>query len=405
MKATTTATETHAPASGGRLVAGVIAILVVVVGGVALGDDAPGQEAPKRILIPFDFQSKFDDGRYGRMVGDLIWKKLEREGGFTIPDSMSDVRDWSQRTKLSPGPETTLEQMQKIVRTDFGAELAIWGSVERVAGEAVDLYDLSVWVADFAVNPPKVIYETKARTNTVSDIPHVYVQAALDRLSERQAKKPREPDAETERRWREGKNLVRGDFEQGTPNPAGWDPLPEHVSLVTTRGDSASSNRVVHFTIPEDVAGTTGVLYYSDYFPVEEGATYRLSTRWRTTGCAVKIFVKCYDELPTKFTVQKGQFASSERREVYRSQQNLQGEAGQWNVHTEDFTPKHTQFTPRWGRVMLYGYWPAGTVDFDDVVVKQTIPPPAAADPKVRRPSSETKVRSDEIDNRPRRRK
>jgi hypothetical protein len=59
---------------------------------------------------------------------------------------------------------------------------------------------------------------------------------------------------------------------------------------------------------------------------------------------------------------------------VYRSQQNLAGPADTWNVHTEDFTPQHPQYRPRWGRVMLYGYSPAGTVEREDVVIKQSAP-------------------------------
>ena len=97
----------------------------------------------------------------------------------------------------------------------------------------------------------------------------------------------------------------------------------------------------------EDVAGSTGVLYYSNFFPVEEGATYRFQCRWRTSGSAAKVFIKCYDELPTSFrTREGGDSFKTEKREVYRSQQNLQGSAGAWNVQTEDFTPQHTQFTP-----------------------------------------------------------
>ena len=135
-----------------------------------------------------------------------------------------------------------------------------------------------------------------------------------------------------------------------------------------------------------------GVLYYSNFFPVEEGATYRFQCRWRTTGSAAKVFIKCYDELPTSFrTREGGDSLKTEKREVYRSQQNLQGSAGAWNVQTEDFTPQHTQFTPRWGRVMLYAYWPAGSVEWDDVVVKQIAPPPRKRE-KDRRPSTETKV-------------
>jgi len=29
-----------------------------------------------KVVIPFDFQSQFDNGRYGQMVGEMIWKKL-----------------------------------------------------------------------------------------------------------------------------------------------------------------------------------------------------------------------------------------------------------------------------------------------------------------------------------------
>jgi hypothetical protein len=67
---------------------------------------------------------------------------------------------------------------------------------------------------------------------------------------------------------------------------------------------------------------------------------------------------------------------TAQRREVYRSQQNLKGPQNTWNTQTEDFTPTHTKYSPKWGRVMLYAYLHAGVVDFDDVVVKQIFPPP-----------------------------
>jgi hypothetical protein len=196
---------------------------------------------------------------------------------------------------------------------------------------------------------------------------------------------------------------VKGDFEQGRGAPAGWDPLPHDVTWAAEKaegGKPAAKNRVIRFTMDEEVAGNSGALYYSDYFPVEEGATYRFQCRWKTTGSAAKVFIKGYDELPTEFQTGAKNEASTvtERREVYRSQQNLMGPLNVWNVHSEDFTPRHTQYTPRWGRVMLYAYWPAGTVEWDDVVVKQVAPAPAREGEKVRRPSTETKVRSDEIE-------
>ncbi len=346
--------------------------------------------APKRVVIPFDFVSTFDDGEYGRTVGDMIWTKLRRDGGFVLPESMQDVRDWCRRTRTMPGPETPLARMRAIVATEQAGDIGIWGKVERVAGFETDVYDLWIAVADFSVDPPRMVYQKTARTRTVSEIPHVYVKAALDALYGRPAPVTAAPDLALDRRWKKLPSLVQGDFERGRAAPMGWGGLPHDVTWVAENGaGKPATNHVVRFTLNEDVAGTTGVLYYSDFFPIEAGATYRFQCRWKLTGSAAKVFIKCYDELPTAFRTGPGSDPSrTERREVYRSQQNLQGSPGIWNVQTEDFTPAHPRFTPRWGRVMLYAYWPAGTVDWDDVAVKQVVAPPAARAKEDRRPAS-----------------
>lgn len=350
------------------------------------------------VVIPFDFESQFDNGRYGRMVGESVWKKLERMGTVVIPESMLDVRSTCERLHFRPVPTTPLEEMAKVIREEFGADLAIWGKVERPQGVQYDTYDLWVIVADFRTSPPKKLYEKKVRTKTVSEIPHVYLKEALAALQPTAPKTARTDEAMylAEERWRSGPNLVKGDFEKGASHPDGWDPLPKHVTWVTASSASErANNRLIRFVVPPNVAATTGVLYYSEYFPIEEGATYRFQCRWRSTGTAAKVFIKCYDELPTRF--RSGSGASHERREVYRSQQNLKGAAGEWHTHTEEFTPRHTQYTPRYGRVMLYAYYPAGTVEWDDVVVKQIQPAPESS-PKERRPSLETKVRSEVLE-------
>jgi hypothetical protein len=242
-----------------------------------------------------------------------------------------------------------------------------------------------------------MIYEKKARTETVSEIPHTYVKEALDKLYGRVDRPPPGPDAIAEDRWRTGPNLVLGgEFEKGRAGvPLGWTaPLPQYVYWETEKGTS-KPNRFLRFSFPGPVAETTGVLYYSDYFPVEEGATYRFQCRYRTTGSAVKVFVKCYDEVRSRFT--KPGEPLTQRREVYRSQQDLKGGPGIWNVQTEDFVPTHTHYTPRWGKVMLYAYYPAGTVEWDDVIVKQIKPALPRSGDKDRRPSLETKVRSKEL--------
>jgi hypothetical protein len=375
-----------------------IAALTAVAGWVIAAEPPRKTESPppQRVVIPFDFESKFDDGRYGQMLGDMIWKKLQRQGGFAIPDSMLDVREWCERNRFLPGPDTPLEKMKEIVRKEQAGDIGIWGKIERAAGAEGDIYDLWIYIADFSADSVKMIYEKKVRTKTVSEVPHVYVKEALDRLYERGPVVASAPDPAVQERWQKWPNLVKGDFEKGRGHPAGWDPLPKYVTWVVEDG-TKPPNHIIHFAFPEDVAGGPGVLYYSDYFPVEERAVYRFQCHWRSTGSAAKVFIKCYDELPTEFHGKAEATAATEKREVYRSQQNLSGEPNTWNVHTEDFTPKHTQYTPRWGRVMLYAYWPAGTVDWDDVVVKQIVPPPSRSGEKEQRPSLETKVRTKDM--------
>ncbi len=332
----------------------------------------PGATA-QRVVIPFDFESKFDDGRYGQMVGDSIWAKLRREGGFIIPEAMQEVREWCQRNKFQPGPETSLAAMKKAVRDEQAGDLAIWGKIERVEGNETDVYDIWIKVADFSGESPRILHEKKARTKTVSEVPHVYVKEALDALYGRPAAVA---VAEAPRGKAIGPNLVLGDFEKGQGRPDGWDPPAKGVSWVKAADDSGS--RTVRFQMNEEVAGSTGVLYYSDYFPIEAGAKYRFACRWKTSGCAVKVFIKCYNEMETKYRGKDAGQSGIQKREVYRSQQNLEGPKNTWNQHEQEFTPKHAQFKPRFGRVMLYGYWPAGTVEWDDIVVEKVAPAPGA---------------------------
>jgi hypothetical protein len=81
-----------------------------------------------------------------------------------------------------------------------------------------------------------------------------------------------------------------------------------------------------------------------------------------------------------------GKTLQTERREVYRSQQNLAGPLAVWNRHAEDFTPRHARYQPRWARVMLYAYYPPGAVEWDDIQLKQVAPAAAETRPAASRP-------------------
>ncbi|MEA1951140.1 MAG: hypothetical protein U9N87_07135 [Planctomycetota bacterium] len=378
----------------------------------------------KRVVIPFDFVSKFDDGRYGQKMGDMVWKKLSREGGVIIPETMLDVRDTVTSNNIKLAPDTPLDKVKSVVVDDFGADVGIWGSVERVPGHDWDVYDLKIRCVDFSTTPePKVIYECNARTKTVSEIPHVYVKAMLDKLYGRQPGGPAKPDPLAEKNWETGKNLVTGgDFQSGAGGvPKGWasrggqqrEPLG---GLVSWQRDTADPrNRVIRFTFDKGVGDGFGVMYYSDPFPIEENALYRFQCRYRSNGPKIIVFIKCYDEVGSTYKQREkspgeqspGARANArdttapgsvQRRECYRSQNNLKGPKNAWNTYTNDFTPKHTKYTPTSGRVMLYSYLGAGVVEFDDVVIKQIVPASPGASHKERRHSLETGVTIKEME-------
>jgi hypothetical protein len=168
------------------------------------------------------------------------------------------------------------------------------------------------------------------------------------------------------------------------------------------------ANKVIRFTFSQGVGDSTGVAYYNAKpFPVQEGAKYRFQCRWRTNGPAVKVFIKCYDEMGTEYAEASKRASSqvgsrlrrdsyipenTQLRECYRSQQNLYGPKNTWNTQVQDFTPKHTKYTPRWGKVMLYAYLGGGVVEFDDVVLKQILPASPGAGKEEPRHSMESTV-------------
>jgi len=397
---------------------------------MAASDQPPQQDDASRrekVVIPFDFVSSFDEGRYGQMVGDLVWKKLDREGGFIIPDSMYDVRDLCTARNRKLTPDTPLAEVGEVVRNDFDADIGIWGSVERAPGAEWEIYDLVIKCVDFSAQPePKLIYEVSARTNSVSEIPHLYVKQMLDKLYDRKPGGPPPVDQFAEENWKNNPNLVLGgDFQKGIGGvPVGWEPgweagyvnqyekLGNVVKWIAETGNP--SNKVIRFTFDQGLGDSTGVAYYGKPFPVDEGAKYRFQCRWRSNGPAVKVFIKCYDEMGSEYTPEAARKPSgagrasyvpegSQLRECYRSQQNLYGPKNTWNVQTQDFTPKHTKYTPRWGKVMLYAYLGGGVVEFDDVVIKQIVPASPSESKKELRHSMESDVTIKEMEENERR--
>lgn len=386
-------------------------------------DESDRYAGQKRVVM-FDFESLWDadmENRYGQIMGNMFWMKINREKGFIIPESMIDVRSICETHNIKPNPDTSMEQMKEWVTKTFNSDIGIWGKIERVDKDVMEIYDFWLKVVDFSQEPPKVIYEVnKARTDAVAEVTGIYVRHAMDKLYDRKARTAAET-AEIEKNWEQNPNLMTGgDFEKVQDGiPVGWEarcaqhrePIGRLVKRVEDSGKSG--NHYLHTEFDAGIGDGFGLMYYSKPFPIEEGATYRIQFRYRKSpGVKPILFVKCYDTIDTIF--QKGENAlvegfddraGQQTREIYRSQQNLfESPAGAWVEHSQEFTPRHTRFFPKQGRVMLYGHMGAGSIDYDDFVLKKV----KEADPeelkaKIRRHSLDSKVTLKEMEDNERR--
>ena len=88
-----------------RLAAAFLAVVAPV-----LAAQPPASAPTKKVVIPFDFESKFDNGEYGQTIGDMLWARLHRQGGFVIPESMQDVTSGASGLTRSPGPGPPLRK-------------------------------------------------------------------------------------------------------------------------------------------------------------------------------------------------------------------------------------------------------------------------------------------------------
>ena len=180
-------------------------------------------------------------------------------------------------------------------------------------------------------------------------------------------------DPEIARRWKDGPNLVRNPgFEVASAagtGPADWDPTGKLGTggTVTWLANPDGQGKVIRYEMDAEVAGGYGMAYYSDWIPLEPGATYRFSCRYKSMAPTVKVFLKGYHEFPP----QEG--FPAQRRETYRRQVHPAGKKKEWNAVEADFIPvslKPTQM-PTWLKVDLFAYWPEGIVFWDDIVLKK----------------------------------
>lgn len=343
-------------------------VALIAVSG-ALVAEASSRDEKGRVIVVFDFESAFDGGKLGKFTANNFRAKIVRYGLFTTMED--DDREQAEglgsfKATFDADPAKTLAFAKKWLEAD----IVMLGTVEPAGGEALRV---AVKVYDQKIGAKKPRLATSVEVASKYAI-QVAVFKILGELTGRRDPryKPLPPDAEE--RWAKGPNLLRyTGFETGKGHPAGWEPFGVDWQMGQAHWESNpdESGKCIVFRMSGGVAAMEGVAYYTQFFPIEPGATYRVSVRVKSMAPTVKIFVKYYAWLHTPGEPQ-GQW-----REVGRSPMNCKGPKKQWKTHQRDCHPRVYQtraqrtYTPKKCRIGLYAYHPGGVVYFDDVIFKK----------------------------------
>jgi hypothetical protein len=320
-------------------------------------------------LVAYPFESAFDDGALGRKVAVVVTGHAARTKRFdTLPKVTQD--EVLAGRPFAATTDTDVKALSAHAREAFDADVVVWGRV--TGGRAKPVLEVKAFDMRRRGGGEKggaanggakgtgdalVLAERYACAN-IHYIPIFAgeIVAAIDGLE------PLRPKYARTVRHLSGNLLSNGDFRRGL---RGWTPaFPECAKV--------SGARLV-FTIPKGIAGGHGMSALSEFIPVEPGAHYELALRVRSHGPSVITWVKGYVEFKAR---SEGERAVDARREVFRHQMRPASQAepgpdGWIEIATRPFRPRNPKVPVTWMRVKLYGYWPAGVVEFEKVSLRK----------------------------------
>jgi len=298
-------------------------------------------ESERPTLIVFDFQYPAKKGDLGSRVAEMFRWHAFRRNAFITLENAPFQEALEEAGGFAPTIETPAKVVSEFVDKHFGAQLAIWGKVERIRA---DDYRLRVRIIDRRKNVAKPVI-AKTYPSTLHGMVES-VDAALDELLG--VKRPAARDLLKETGWRNRKNLVKnGDFEKGVTTPEGWEPV-DGLAIFCVKGKSPTGKCIMFDTMVEEpqykkwrnafargapakdapkktppkppyygtIGGTVGAHIYSDPIPIQQGKVYRIDFDYKAMPGETKVFVKGY----APFFSKDGAIT---HREVYRRQINL----------------------------------------------------------------------------------
>jgi len=340
---------------------------------------AAGEEAkPLQRVAVFPFESTTDQELAGKIT-TMIRSKIAKKKMFSQFDPYS-FEDLLAVCPIKVKASSSADDVAKAAKDYLLSQYAIWGSVEI---PEQGRYVLTICWLEIPKEGPaekrEKVYDTSAIPDpedapgqrNVIDPKYKLAGSVKDFVDEFHKITNVEPDFEAlyARNWKKAPNLINdGTFDDSPNFPPTWQKMYNVIAfdpepMINIVKDPDRPGNCIKFELNEYVAANNGLLCYSNWVDIEENATYRASYDVKSLGPTVKIFVKCYDEIG-------GQW-----REIYRKPKNCYFADSAWHTYTVTFSPWHHKYSPKRARIMLYAYWPKGTVYYDNIVLKKVKEP------------------------------
>lgn len=326
-------------------------IVLLLVCSLALAEE----KKPRVAVLPIAGDAKPAERE---RVAAAVRAKLERQGVYEPLDKFTSA-DLVKGKKfdLSTAPEEMIELV-----ADEAPEVIIWGQYD--AGELIlNVLDTRTSKTRPAVFHQKIDHPTEIR---------FFVEKLVEEMP---GGKPHEHmtevavvhDEKAERLWKEGPNLFKeGAFDE----PGEWrgilagDKWAPPVQSEPAKPDGviirqSGEQKHLEMRISKATAETYGLACVSGPIKIEPKTRYRIAFRYRSDGPVIRPFIKGYF------------MHEGHEREIYRRQVPPRGSTnGQWVEVVDELNPQHQAFQPEFLRIDFYIYLHAGTVEFDDVVIK-----------------------------------
>jgi hypothetical protein len=342
-----------------RSQAGALAWLALT---ILASHDAPAAE-PRPALCVYDFASPADEGALGKKLAEILRGHARRGGEYSLLVEI-DREDVLEAHPFSPNLATPVTDVAAHARAHFQARLAAYGEVASLGGDRLQVRAKVIELADQGEPRERLARSYEAQNK------HELVQVAdqlLADLAGRPAPLRRDKPLPIEYAIASENLAPNPSFEEPDPKdrstPARWlDASVKKQSAWADREDPKPGDRKCLVLHPDQgMAWSYGLIWYSDYIPVEQGAAYVLSMDLMSRGPAIIIWTKGYTDY------------GGERRNSYKYQKRFYpGQKGQWeHFRTEPFVPRHPAVKVEWVRVMLYAYLNAGQAFFDHVDLRK----------------------------------